>query len=219
MSKTDIDQSSGEVHASPLEISDETLDEYDVSEENRRRIQKAIDYDLSFVTDEFGEELIRKGKPFACEQAYPIRNHFGKADQEIAEILETEFRKFVVLTLVKPDMPHALPGPVDMFWHRFILYTAQYKEFCEEVWGSFEGQPEYRDHYPANPETREGHVNAYYATRDLYLEVFGEPTTYEQASGDTVDIWYGVDDKATCGDSYSGSGSGAEQFDQFADRS
>jgi hypothetical protein len=66
---------------------------------------------------------------------------FGKADHEIARLLEEEFKKFVILTLIKPGVAHAPPGAVDMYWHFFILHSEQYSAFCEEVWGNFKGIP------------------------------------------------------------------------------
>lgn len=92
-------------------------------------------YDLSFLTDAFNDRLIREGRTFSTEQIYPILKHFGKADEELARRLETEFKRFVAITLVQPGIVHAPSGPVDMYWHFFILHTRQYRQFCAEIWG------------------------------------------------------------------------------------
>ena len=194
-------------------ISDEILSKFSVSDENRERIQRVIDYDLSFLTDAFNDNLIRGGRPYSVEQVYPIIARFGKADHEIAMFIAEEFRRFVALTLLKPGVPHAPPGAVDMFWHFFILHTEQYHHFCEEVWGSFQGDPKYRHHYPSNDETRPGQFQAYAETRKLYVEVFGEPKDYERPGATPVPVWTRVVTSADgsrgqgsdiSGDSYSG---------------
>ncbi|WP_044640787.1 hypothetical protein [Risungbinella massiliensis] len=51
----------------------------------------------------------------------------------------------------------------------------------------------FRDHYPANNDTRSAMRDAYGETRDLYLKVFGH-----------VDVQYWPEQDDTCGDSYSG---------------
>lgn len=99
-----------------------------------------------------------------------------------------------------------------MYWHFFILHTKQYEAFCVDVWGDFHGDPRLRDHFPSTDSTRKGMLDAYKATRELYVEVFGEPELYQlegikRASGEVLPvaprpIWGPGSD--TSGDSYSG---------------
>jgi hypothetical protein len=114
------------------------LDELGISESVRQRLRMVEDYDLSFLTDNFNDNLINQGRIFSCEQVYPIIKQFGRADNDIARQIEREFKRFVVLTLIRPGVTHAPSGPVDMFWHFFILHTREYAHFCDTVWGAFQ---------------------------------------------------------------------------------
>ena len=95
-----------------------------------------------------------------------------------------------------------------MYWHFFVLHTKEYQTFCTKVWGSFEGAPDYRHHYPSTDETRPGQYRAYISTRELYVEVFGEPKSFMRPGATSVEIWtntrVGSDPSDTSGDSYSG---------------
>jgi hypothetical protein len=190
-------------------VSKEVLKRYDVSKKNVLRIEAVGSYDLAYVTVDLNDELVQTGRAFSCEQAYPLRDRFGRADKRLAQRLEEEFKRFCILTLVKSGVPHAPPGAVDMYWHFFILHTEGYLEFCKEVWGDVKGDPKYRHHYPSTNETRKGMLAAYKATRELYVDGFGEPRTFKlKGVPDVADalapraIWTEASD--TSGDSYSG---------------
>ena len=191
-----------------LKISTETLDRLEVPNEIRQKLERLLNYDFSFLTSTFNDDLIRSGRPYSCEQVYPIIARFGKADNEMAQILETEFKKFVSITLINPGVPHAPSGAVDMYWHYFLLHSQQYNAFCEEIWGNYEGDAKYRYHYPATDETRQGQFNAYLHTRDRYVDIFGEPPIIQRPRAIPSEIWDNPlarpDAPRTCGDSYSG---------------
>ena len=72
-----------------------------------------------------------------------------------------EFKKFVILTLLKPGVAHAPPGAVDMYWHFFVLHTEPCTSFSEAIWGNFQGDPKYRHHFPAKDDTLPGQFRAY----------------------------------------------------------
>jgi hypothetical protein len=185
-----------------FQISKAISEKYKISKETLEKIEQVKNWDLEFLTSAFNDNLIRAGRAYSVEQVYPIISKFGKADYEIAKLLEVEYRKFVALTLVKPNIPHAPSGAIDMYWHFFILHTKDYTEFCEKVWGNFEGDPRFRHHYPANDDTRPGMLNAYKETLNLYREVFGEPRLYERIGARPVEVW--TAESQTSGDSYSG---------------
>ncbi len=165
-------------------------------------------YDLSFVTSALGDSLIRTGRAYSCEQAYPLMHQYGKADYRLAVRLEREFKRFCALTVFQPGVGHAPPGAVDMYWHFFILHTEEYISFCEQVWGDFKGAPKIRHHYPSTDQNRRGMLEAYKSTRALYVEVFGPPEPYEMDALPGAmrlpsrPIWMPGSD--TSGDSYSG---------------
>lgn len=114
---------------------------FNISAEIEDKLKSLDDYDLSSVTNQFTDEPHQLGRKFSNEQIYPILMHFGRADLALAQRLEREFKRFVALTLVRPGIVSAPSGPVDMYWHFFILHTTQYRDFCERIWGSFEISP------------------------------------------------------------------------------
>ena len=105
-----------------------------------KRLSQLDQFDLSAITHRFTDEDHQQGRSFSTEQIYPMVKHFGKADLELATLIEAEFKKFVALTIIKPGVTHAPSGPVDMYWHFFILHTEMYRKFCTEIWGAFEPQ-------------------------------------------------------------------------------
>jgi hypothetical protein len=107
-----------------------------INAETLAKLHALEQYDMSFLTDAFNDRLIREGRTFSTEQIYPILAYFGKADEELAKRLETEFKRFVAVTLVRPGIVHAPSGPVDMYWHFFLLHTQQYRQFCTDIWGN-----------------------------------------------------------------------------------
>lgn len=196
----------------PFQVTDTKLAEYSVEDVAQQRISAVAEYDLSYVTQDLTDELIRTGRSYSCEQAYPLMFNYGKVDSRLAQQLELEFKRFSILTLMKPGEPHAPPGAVDMYWHFFILHTREYVDYCERVWGDFSGEPRFRDHFPSKDATRKGMLEAYKSTRSLYVDVFGEPDEFEmegivREDGEVLPvaprpIWVPASD--TSGDSYSG---------------
>nr|VFK28978.1 MAG: hypothetical protein BECKMB1821G_GA0114241_10444 [Candidatus Kentron sp. MB]VFK35596.1 MAG: hypothetical protein BECKMB1821I_GA0114274_11308 [Candidatus Kentron sp. MB]VFK77372.1 MAG: hypothetical protein BECKMB1821H_GA0114242_11298 [Candidatus Kentron sp. MB] len=93
---------------------------------------------------------------------------------------EREFKKF--LTLVKSGQkPLAIPSSaVDDIWHAFILYTPQYRQFCEKTFGFFV------DHQPNSVETPVPTA----AVSNFYTE-------YEKHFGTPDPIWFEDFDEGT----------------------
>lgn len=194
-------------------VTDETLKKFDVSEEVVERLQRLEEYDLSFLTNHFHEGELRE---FSPEQLFPLIKHFGahgiKVDLSVAKQLETEFKKFVAIALLKPSRRNAPSGPVDMYWHFFVLHTPEYVAFSTAIFGYYGPQPRVGKHYfqdvedkraamvdhvPATDETRPKMFEVYKETRQIYVEAFGEPDSlyWPKPLGDK---------QVTCGDSYSG---------------
>ncbi len=109
----------------------EYLDTHKVSERKRARLTALEGYDLSVITN----DLVDRGKYFSPEQIWPLKDYFGKVDDEITGLLEREFRRFVALTILEPNHIYAPPGSLDMYWHFFVLHTRNYAHFCAQVWG------------------------------------------------------------------------------------
>jgi hypothetical protein len=101
-------------------VPERILEEWNIGEKARTKLKNLEEYDFSKLTNNF----IDKGVRFSPEQVWPIRDHFGKADIEIANLLEKEFKRFVALTVIRPGRVYAPSGPVDMYWHFFVLWLS-----------------------------------------------------------------------------------------------
>lgn len=190
-----------------------TVKKFNVGEEVLERLNILAEYDLSFLTNNFHEGELRE---FSPEQLFPLIRHFGKenikVDIKIAKKLEIEFKKFVAIALLKPSRRNAPSGPVDMYWHFFVLHTPEYVDFSTAIFGEYGSQPRLGKHYfqdwtekrkamvdhvPATDETRPAMFAVYKETRELYVDAFDEPDP----------LFWPVptsDKQVTCGDSYSG---------------
>ena len=128
-----------------------------------RKIYLLEHWDLSFFTERLVKVEGGDGRRFSPEQAWPIRAHFGTTSGDIAQILEREFKKFVILTLLNESHVLIASGSVQMYWHFLILHTKEYREFCNAMWGRFR-------HCPLE-STEDAH--AFNRTSSFYKEVFG----------------------------------------------
>lgn len=55
------------------------------AKELAERLEAVEKFDLAFLTTTLNDDLIKMGRAYSCEQAYPIIAKFGKADLEIAK--------------------------------------------------------------------------------------------------------------------------------------
>lgn len=46
-------------------------------------------------------------------------------------------KQYYAIALLDPANPHAVPAPVDPFWHSHILHTEQYVAFCHNLVGDY----------------------------------------------------------------------------------
>jgi len=89
----------------------------------------------------------------------------------------TEFKKFVALTQLYSKRLGMISKKVDDIWHQFILFTPQYREFCDEYLGG------YLHHLPRTsltPLARNGRENFI----DGYTKIFGELPDMWKSSSD-----------------------------------
>ena len=183
------------------------------------RLHLLAEYDLSFITDHLIEDELRE---FSPEQLFPLIKHFGKSnikvDLSVSRKLEFEFKRFVALALIRPSRRNAPSGPVDMYWHFFVLHTPEYAQFCTAIFGSYGDQPRLGRHYnfqhwedkreaqkegafvehiPAKDDTRPKMFLTYKDTLAVYEELFDAPDQLYWPAPTSEKI-------VTCGDSYSG---------------
>lgn len=84
-------------------------------------------------------------------------------DYEYAKMVIDEYKKFIYLAAVYGKV--APPDPIDQIWHQHILYTKDYFNFCQSLFGkSIHHSP---DRYIGASS------NAYNNTIELYKSEFG----------------------------------------------
>jgi hypothetical protein len=90
-----------------------------------------------------------------------VADHGGTLE-DAAERFES-LKQFMTVCAIKPGIKVA-SDEIDQMWHTFLLFTIQYRDFCENWLGFF---VEHEPFEEARPE--------YYAiTRDFAEELFGE---------------------------------------------
>ena len=109
------------------------------------------------------EERIRSAGLLKVRKRYMERYH---KDENVAVLAESEFCKFAALHFLEPDLILAPSGFVDEFWHEYVLDTKGYRQFCDEIFGSF---------WEHNPTvTAEEAMPFYRETLAMYERYFGE---------------------------------------------
>ncbi len=101
-------------------------------------------------------------------------------DDEQCDIVEREYRRYLILNLVFPERGMAPSKDVDTFWHYHILDTGAYESDCREHLGFF------LHHFPylglRGPEDVIALHEAGLSTLASYRELFGETPP--------VDVWW-----------------------------
>ena len=91
----------------------------------------------------------------------------GYTLEEIPELLQ-EYKRYLILRTLQPGELPMYSLPVDDVWHAHVLYTEQYRMFCEKVFGR------YLDHRPYTKKEFEERIPEYHhTTLHRYKEVFG----------------------------------------------
>jgi hypothetical protein len=83
--------------------------------------------------------------------------------KETAEQVFSGFKQFMVVCAVKPG-PKITSEPIDRMWHCFLLFTKDYKEFCDNYLGRFINHEPFEQ---AAPDT-------YLETRAFAKDFFGD---------------------------------------------
>lgn len=111
---------------------------------------KLVDWDLSVVK----RYLVQKG-------IYP---------QDEIEEVEREYKRFLTLCFVFPQVNFAMSQNVDDFWHCHILFTQDYTSMCKEVGNT------YLHHRPAILDS-DAELSEAFAENTLraYSDFFGNP--------------------------------------------
>jgi hypothetical protein len=73
------------------------------------------------------------------------------------------FKEFMVVCAVKPG-PKITSDPIDSMWHTFLLFTKEYRAFCEEYLGRFINHEPFESPSPST----------YMETRQFAQQFFGK---------------------------------------------
>ena len=95
--------------------------------DQRRRIRRIDAEDFKLVMQKAMEDLAATGK---------------RVSLEYAERAIYALKQYYVVAMLDPSNAHSVTLPIDPFWHAHILFTEQYRHFCDDVIG------EYMDHVP-----------------------------------------------------------------------
>ncbi len=106
-------------------------------------------------------------------ERYTIDYKFSLAD---ARRNFEAFKEFMIVCAVKPG-PKVTSGPIDQMWHTFLLFTKDYRAFCEQYLGMFINHEPFE--YPS--------PDVYLETRAFAKDFFGhldESLWPKEAKGD-----------------------------------
>lgn len=116
-------------------------------------IDDLFSYDLSFLKERFMD-------------VYPCSN------AEFEEV-QSEFKKFMVLVLTQNQPLAVVSEGVDELWHTFMIFSPQYHEFCNSIFGEY---VHHQPHTGATPVPAEALTNFFKA--------------YDHAFGQLAPIWH-----------------------------
>lgn len=98
-----------------------------ITPDQQRRLERIDAEDFSLVMEKALEDLAATG--------VQVTNDHG--ERGIYAL-----KQYYAVAMLDPANAHSVTVPVDPFWHAHILFTEQYRNFCDEVIG------EYMDHVP-----------------------------------------------------------------------
>lgn len=130
----------------------------DVSSFHREKLTQIDEFDYSKVLKKVG------------------RDHGGLTDRYLSEG-EFALKQYYAVALLDPLNEHAVSKLVDPFWHVHILFTKEYMNFCNSIFGG------YIHHTPLDPDdTKE--VKRVGKLYDYTL------TTYKKIFSDIDESWW-----------------------------
>ncbi len=107
---------------------------------------------------------------FSREKQYLVNR--WKKNKETIERMETEFKRYMFLRALYPELRLPISKGVDDFWHAAVLSTRNYENFCLGTLGAF------MHHNPTVNEEENWMLMPEYLnnTIRLYRDYFGDPS-------------------------------------------
>lgn len=101
--------------------------------DQRRRLEYIDSEDYSLVMEKTQDDL--SGKGMVVDRDYLEQGIYA-------------LKQYYAVALLDPANAHAVTVPIDPFWHSHILFTREYRIFCEAVVG------EYMEHIPLDKTSK-----------------------------------------------------------------
>lgn len=98
-----------------------------ITADQRKRLERIDAEDFSLVMDKAMEDLATTGIHVSLD--YARRGIYA-------------LKQYYAVAMLDPANAHSVTVPIDPFWHAHILFTTEYRRFCDDVIG------EYMDHVP-----------------------------------------------------------------------
>jgi hypothetical protein len=139
-----------------------------ITADQRRRLERIDAEDYLLVMEKANEDLAAAGVQVSRD--YVERGIYA-------------LKQYYAVAMLDPANAHSVTLPVDPFWHAHILFTAEYRCFCEDVIG------EYMDHVPLDRRDAAKVANIrqlYDYTLQVLPQLFGDvdPVFWPQAVSD-----------------------------------
>jgi hypothetical protein len=151
----------------------EVIKSINVTDSNRSRLEFIDNTDYSKVIKKTDQEF----RKFGIE-----------VGQQYLDNGVLALKQYYAIAVLDPFNYHSVGYNVDPFWHNHILFTAEYRTFCDSVIGH------YMDHMPldnSNELEVQATMEAYHHTMKTYQEVF----TYFDETFTPINI---TEDLAVC---------------------
>lgn len=109
--------------------------------------------------------------------------HETELSLEEVRIMEKQYRQFLMLVHLYPEIPIVPSEKIDKIWHSHILDTQKYREDCDKIFGEF------IDHFPylglRGPEDEVLLKKSFEKSAELFLKEFSESITGASKCGET----------------------------------
>jgi hypothetical protein len=99
-----------------------------------------------------------------------LLDRMGSKENEVQNLEQmfSELKKFLFICSVSDKPVAMLDDRVDQMWHEFLVFTKEYRDFCQSYLGKF------IDHRP-NVSTSPTTLGSKWVFEKMYTEYFGEP--------------------------------------------
>ncbi|MGE0206294.1 MAG: hypothetical protein AB7R69_00425 [Candidatus Babeliales bacterium] len=101
---------------------------------------------------------------FAYDTTF-VMNRYRKEHKDVSDdrlqILDLEFKKFAIAGSVSTMPLPMCNKDLDDYWHTFILFTHEYKNFCKKLLGKFMHHVPAENPEPVSIEQKENLINLY----------------------------------------------------------